>query len=273
MHGEMSLMIPSTRAVLLPPSLCISRPALLFFIALISGPCCFLFNVNNIIFTCYLLLFYIVNFTRGTFPPNCCLAYTRHFKNCWVNKRMDAPNSRDVFLFSHPAVTPLPLSISPQVCLFLPPSVCANCGACTSGGRFGSSLPTSLMVPSTQASLHKESIQWIFSLFATVKCLAFIEHSWKVFSWFQYVSRATKMPPVEAAHVHSEGVVVSTVLDWDSTAQGSRPSGSLGHRKGWYWSRALSLLMWFSDEVWTLLTVGSLREKNTGTELVSNVVG
>lgn len=60
---------------------------------------------------------------------------------------------------------------------------------------------------------------------------------------FQYFSRGTNMPSTKAAHVHSEGVVVSTVLDSGSTAQGSRPSGSLDHRTDWFWSLVLSLLM------------------------------
>lgn len=46
----------------------------------------------------------------------------------------------------------------------------------------------------------------------------------------QQLSGATEMPSAKAAHVRSGGVVVSTVLDSDSTAQGSQPSGSLGHR-------------------------------------------
>lgn len=76
----------------------------------------------------------------------------------------------------------------------------------------------------------------------------------------------------KAAHVHSEEVVVSTVLDSDSTAQGSRPAGSLDHRTDGFWNLALNLQMQFSDEALTLLSVGNLRAKNTGAELVSGIV-
>lgn len=78
------------------------------------------------------------------------------------------------------------------------------------------------------------------------------------------------MPSTKAAHVHSEGVVVSTVLDSDSTAQGSRPSGSQVHRTDSLWSLVLSLLMQSADEVWILLRVGNLRANNTCRELVNN---
>ena len=37
------------------------------------------------------------------------------------------------------------------------------------------------------------------------------------------------MLSTKAAHVHSEAVVESTVLDSGNTAQSSRPSGSLDH--------------------------------------------
>ena len=73
-----------------------------------------------------------------------------------------------------------------------------------------------------------------------------------------------------SAHVHSEAMVVSTVLDSGNTAQSSRPSGSLDHRTDWFWSLALRPLMQFADEVLILLKMGNLRAKNTGSELVRN---
>lgn len=104
------------------PHFAFFHPALFFFTALNFGPCCScLPQLSNIKFTCYFLLFPLPRklHKRETFNPTAhlqnsdqCLVHMRDFKNSWINEWMNTPNSRDLFLFSNPAMNHLPLHLA-----------------------------------------------------------------------------------------------------------------------------------------------------------------
>lgn len=148
------------------PHFAFFHPALFFFTALNFGPCCScLPQLSNIKFTCYFLLFPLPRkpHKRETFNPiahlqnsDQCLVHMRDFKNSWINEWMNTPNSRDLFLFSNPAMNHLPLHLA-FMAVFPPnPVPCTTWGAFTGGGLFGSSSPTTLWCPVHMVHCTKE---------------------------------------------------------------------------------------------------------------------
>lgn len=123
------------------------------------------------------------------------------------------------FPVSYPAVTRLSWGSSSQLCLPFPSSSLSHLGCSHRAGL--SSSPISLI----KRELFNEDLR-VYSCGVVSFYLAFLKNV----AMLRHLSGATEMPSTETAHVRSGAVAVSTVLDSDSTAQDSRPSGSLDHR-------------------------------------------